>query len=134
MKLTGPTRKLLVVDDNVSILETIEDIFKDTGVEVIIADNPIHALYLFKTQHPQVVLADLNLKTAMDGVTMAQKMKMTNPLTIVFALSGMLSMFEASYLRGAGIDSVMAKPVDADRLRQIARTAFQEREEWEKLP
>lgn len=133
-KLTGPIHRLLVVDDEESILETIKQIFKDTGIEVLTAANPIHALHIFKTQHPQVVLMDLNLGTTMDGVTAAQKMKMKNPLTIIYAISGVLSMFEVSYLRGAGIDSVMAKPLEVERLRRAVNIAFEAREEWEKLP
>lgn len=131
----GSKRRLLVVDDEESILDIIRDIFEDIdSIEILTATNPINALHIFKTQHPQVVLMDLNLGATMDGVTVAQKMRMENPLTIIFAISGVLSMFEASYLRGAGIDSVMAKPVDSDRLRRAVLAAFEVREEWEKLP
>lgn len=82
----GNDKTVLIVDDEAYIRRVIEFKLKKRGYRIIMARNGEEGLNIIKTQHPDVVISDLNMPI-MDGKTLCQitdKLKAERPfLTII---------------------------------------------------
>ena len=125
------TDKLLIVDNESNILEVLAGFLETKSYQIFTSQNPINALHIFKTEKPQVVLSDLKLETAMDGVTMCGQMRQMVPKTITIAMSGYISTYDVSYLRGAGFDDLIQKPIKIEMLTNLLECGFEKRARWD---
>jgi DNA-binding response OmpR family regulator len=66
--------RVLVVDDDASILDTVTSILSAEGFAVVAASGGEQALGLLSTWHPTLVLLDMRMPL-MDGWTVARKMR-----------------------------------------------------------
>lgn len=57
---------VLVVDDDADITDTMREILEDEGHRVLVANNGLRALEVTRTEHPDLVLLDLEMPE-MDG-------------------------------------------------------------------
>lgn len=82
----GNDKTVLIVDDEAYIRRVIEFKLKKRGYRIIMARNGEEGLNIIKTQHPDVVISDLNMPI-MDGKTLCNitdKLKEERPfLTII---------------------------------------------------
>lgn len=125
-------KKLLVVDDDKTIIDIVEGFLQPTDVKIFTSQNPIHALHVFTIQKPQIVLSDLNLGTGMDGLTLCGKIRTMIPKTITIAMTGYLSAYDLGYCLGSGMFSdAITKPVKRDLLIHIVQEWFRKRARWD---
>jgi len=68
------TAKIMVVDDEVSIRESLHDWLKDSGHEVFTAANGGEALEILRDKKPEIVITDL-VMPGMDGLELTKKIK-----------------------------------------------------------
>ncbi|MCB2186749.1 MAG: response regulator [Deltaproteobacteria bacterium] len=122
-------KKILVVDDEEAIREIFSRALRSSGFEVITAPSAEDALELLKKETPQVMFLDLNLP-GMDGVELARRVRASNPMTLLYAFTGYVSLFELANCREAGFDDYFTKPVDMGLLRRVAAEAFEKVERW----
>ena len=66
--------KILVVDDEVVIRESLGDWLDDLGHQVLIADNGVQALEIIEREKPGIVISDL-VVLGMDGVELLNRAK-----------------------------------------------------------
>jgi len=87
--VAGPTRCILVVDDNVDAAESLAMMLRLNGHDVRTAHNGLQALEQAETFQPEVILLDLGLP-GMDGYEIAQKVRNLRGMEEVFlvALTG----------------------------------------------
>ena len=69
---------VLIVDDEVSIIESLEGILSDDGFEVMHAFNGYEALKKIENQSPDIVLLDIWMP-GMDGIETLKEIKKTSP-------------------------------------------------------
>lgn len=124
-------KKLLVVDDDRPIIDIIAAFFRATDVQVFTSQHPIDALRIFDVERPQVVLSDLKLGAGMDGATMCGRIRQEVPKTLTIAMSGYISMFDVSYLRGSGFDDIIQKPFGRDVLMDLIDCCLKKRARWD---
>jgi two-component system, cell cycle response regulator len=107
----APRARLLLVDDDRTMLEHMSAVVRDLGHEAIIAQTWTEALRLFRDGRPDLVLLDVMMPT-MDGYKLARIMKGDTPQFVPIILLTALEDLEAKR-RGmaAGADDFMTKPV-----------------------
>jgi CheY-like chemotaxis protein len=117
---THRPRKILVVDDNVDAAETLADMLRLLGHEVVVAYNAIAALATAETAKPQLALLDLGLPVV-DGYQLAQQIRAHPELAKVslVALTGYGSERERDRAKAAGFDHHLVKPLDPDLLAKL---------------
>lgn len=71
--------KILLVDDNDSIRVSLRLVLEHNGFDVVTASNQNDALRLIGTQTFDVLLSDLQMPNAGDGLTVASAMRNSNP-------------------------------------------------------
>lgn len=122
-------KKILVVDDEVSIRETFRAKFMSKGYQPFVAASAEEALEILDDRSIQVMFLDLKLP-GMNGVELCRTIRERNPIACVFAVTGYSSLFELADCREAGFDDYFTKPVRLERLVVAAEDAFEKLERW----
>ncbi len=71
--------KILVIDDEPFIRETLESILKILGYTPILAENGVKALKILEKENPDIVLLDVKMPE-MDGITTLKKIRETKKI------------------------------------------------------
>ncbi len=70
--------KILVVDDDLSILRLYKEELEEDGYEVVTASNGVEAIERFETEKPDLVTLDIQLPDV-DGIKLLRQMKEKRP-------------------------------------------------------
>lgn len=114
--------RVLVVDDQKLIADTIREILVDAGFEVQAAYDGKTALEIANRFHPDVLLADI-LMPFMNGVQLAISFRRSYPETKAFLFSGQAGIAEIlRESRQQGFEfELIAKPIHPDKLIEKLR-------------
>lgn len=110
-------KKILVVDDDESVLELIDAVFKYEDYEVICARDGQQALKVAQAEHPSIIILDIFLPK-LNGYEVCKSVKTDPPLsdTKVLMLSGMTQKGDLQKANEAGADDYIFKPFDPTKL------------------
>ena len=122
-------KRILVVDDEQSMLDFMETVLEDAGYEVLLADGADKALEIFSRQEVSLVFLDLRL-FGVNGMELCRKMRQKKPLTILYAMTGWSGLFDIEEFREAGFDDYFAKPLRLETIMQAVEGAFEKRARW----
>lgn len=114
--------KLLVVEDNKSMQEMLENILAEKGYRVKTADDVSDAMMLLKKENFHVIISDLQLP-GVDGIGFLKKIKSLNIPFILLTAFGSIEIAVEAMKEGA-FDFV-SKPVDPDYLFLIVEKALE---------
>jgi two-component system, cell cycle response regulator DivK len=109
--------KLLLVEDHEEIWDFLSRRLKRRGFEVLLAHDGAQGVDVARTEHPDVILMDVNLPV-MDGWTATGQLKgdpATRPIPII-ALTAHAMPGDRDKALQAGCDDYHPKPVDFSRL------------------
>ena len=67
-------KKILIVDDELSIRELLSDIMRKHNHQAITAENGIEAIKLYRLTHPDLVITDIKMPR-MDGISLLKRLK-----------------------------------------------------------
>lgn len=110
-----PTRILLVDDDDL-ILMTLKDVMEYEGFEVTVAVNVPDALKLISSNIYDVLLSDLHMPDAGDGLTVVSAMRHANPKAVTMLLTSFPEMDAASHAILLQTDQILVKPMNVTDL------------------
>jgi CheY-like chemotaxis protein/anti-sigma regulatory factor (Ser/Thr protein kinase) len=113
-------RRILVVDDNVDVAESLGQVLKLMGNEVQLAHTGPTALALAQQFVPEVVLLDIGLP-GMDGYEVARRLRQLPALrdVLLIAQTGWGQAEDSRRSLDAGFDHHLTKPIDLDVLRRL---------------
>ena len=114
MTLTG--KRLLFVDDENAIRETLFLILRRYGFTVTLAATAGEALELIRTQQFDILLCDLNIERESDGYEVIRAMQQINPSCATIVLTGYPAVESAVEGIRLGIDDYLVKPATTDAL------------------
>ena len=114
-----PSRRVLVVDDNVDLATSQAAVLERMGHKVEVAYNGEAALDKAREFHPEVVLLDLGMP-GMDGFEVARRLRAEHDGDLkIVAQTGWGQKADRRRTREAGFDEHLAKPVDLAALQQL---------------
>ena len=92
-------KKILITEDEKSMLQALEDTFKSENFDILKAENGEKGLEVAFKEHPDVILIDI-VMPKMDGITMLKKLREDDwgknvPVMILTNLGDMEKMAEA---------------------------------------
>jgi YesN/AraC family two-component response regulator len=103
--------KILLVDDDKFILQSIGSILEKNGYQVTKADSGQKAIDVIKKQEFDLILTDLIMDTV-DGIEVLKKAKETNPDTMVIILTGFGDLDSAIDALRLKADDYLLKPCE----------------------
>ena len=121
--LNTPLARILAVDDESSIRETLRSILETEGYVVEVAQDGREALDLFKNQNFDVVLCDVKMQ-GMDGIEVLVALRELAPDLPVIMISGHGTIDTAVESLRKGACDYIQKPLDLNRLLVSLRNAL----------
>ena len=116
--------KILVVDDERSMVGFLDVLLTGEGYRVSTARNGKQALELIKKKDYDLVLSDMRLGD-INGIGVLKAAKAKNPETIVIMISAYSSTENAVEAMNAGAYDFVPKPFDNDELRHTIKRALE---------
>ena len=115
---------ILIVDDTPVNLKLTRILLVNEGYKVLTAASAEEALELLRSNHPRLILADIQLP-GMDGLEMTRRIKQdarTHDIAVV-ALTAFAMKGDEQKAMDAGCDGYITKPIDTrtlgNRVRQL---------------
>ena len=110
--------KILVIDDDGLVRETIVSLLRDVGYEVLAADDGATGMALFRSEQPDLVITDL-IMPEQEGLQTITEMLKDKPNAKIIAISGAARVGKMDFLKIAevlGAIDAIRKPFDPDQL------------------
>jgi CheY-like chemotaxis protein len=108
--------KVLVVDDDKMVSAIIADVLTSNDFDVTVAENVPQALKLIANQQFDVLLSDLHMPGAGDGLTVISAMRHANPDARTILLTAFPAMDAAAKAILLQADEILVKPMDPGAL------------------
>jgi two-component system, OmpR family, response regulator MprA len=121
--------RVLVVDDEPAVRESIERVLRHDGFEVAVASDGREAIRRLAVVRPDVVLLDV-LMPQLDGLEVCRRMRDTGDHTPVLMLTARDAVNDRVAGLEAGADDYLAKPFALEELLARVR-ALLRRSGWE---
>jgi two-component system cell cycle response regulator len=123
----SPQYKLLIVDDDSSLLELITTKLESEGYSCSAVENAETALVLAREHHFDLIISDL-LMPGLDGYTFIDVLKTKYPTIGIIAITGLTEVESAVKAMRAGADDYLTKPFNLDHmLISVERTLEKQR-------
>ena len=118
--------KVLVVDDEESVVVTIKAILQLDGYEVVTTTSGVQARQMVGRQEFDLVLSDLRLEDT-DGLDVLRAVRERWPETITIMLTGYASLESAIQALRAGAYDYLIKPSEVEELRSTVARGIERR-------
>jgi len=112
--------KILVVDDEAIIRESLKDWLSDAGYSVLTADDGTQALSLIEKETPGIAIIDL-VMPGMDGIELLKKAKEILPSIEVIIITAYASIPTAIAAMKQGAYDYMEKPFSPERVELLIK-------------
>ncbi|WP_027414778.1 response regulator transcription factor [Aneurinibacillus terranovensis] len=125
-------RKILVVDDEQSIVTLLEFNLQKAGFQVVKAMDGVSAVKLAETESPDLIVLDIMLP-GLDGMEVCKKLRMEKINTPILMLTAKDEEFDKILGLELGADDYMTKPFSprevVARIKAILRRSGQQAEQ-----
>ncbi len=117
--------KVVLVDDELTMVQTASEILRQEGHEVFPFTNANAAINAIAANVPELVITDLYLdKTQAHGLDILQKARSLNPPAVVIVITGFASIATAVEAMKRGAFDYLEKPFKVDALRLSVQRAL----------
>jgi OmpR family response regulator RpaB len=113
--------KILVVDDNASLANSIERTLSVAGHEVVVAADGDQGLSMFRANSPDLVICDLVMPKE-GGHFVIAEIRHEAPAIKIIAISGNSAVEGLAGALESGADEIIAKPFDSKTLLDTINT------------
>ena len=120
-------KKILLVDDETGILDTLQILFRGEGYDVAVADSGRAALEALEQAKPDIVLSDIRMPGA-GGLEVLAKAKEVDPTLPVILMTAQASLQSAVRAVNEGAYYYLQKPFANSELLAICRRAVEARQ------
>jgi UDP-3-O-acyl N-acetylglucosamine deacetylase len=121
-------KKVLVVDDEERVVQSIAGVLEDEGFRVAKARSGEEAIGIFQEEEPDVTLLDIWMP-GMDGIEVLKKLKGISPDCQVIMVSGHATISTAMTAVKLGAFDFIEKPLSLDLLLMTIRRALDNQKE-----
>lgn len=115
--------KILVIDDEQSILETLEMFFSEKGHSVYKADTGEQGIKLCHQHEPEVVILDIRLPDY-NGLDLLERMQKEGSRAKIIMITAFQDMETTIQAMKLGAYDYIHKPLDADKVEKAVKRAL----------
>jgi len=120
-------RTILIVDDEMSVRQSLGEWFREDGFDVETAADGREALKKLESGPFDIIVIDLKMP-GMDGITLQKRVREIDRSAAIVILTAYASVETAVEALKLGAYDYVTKPVDPDDLSNIVRNILRERE------
>ena len=122
--MTTLSRRILVVDDEEILRDTIEEMLIILGYDVELAKDAKEALEIARKEYFPLIITDL-MMPKIDGTQLCKQIREINETAVIYAFSGFLTEVDSDQLKDVGFDGHLCKPVKMEVLKHAIEGAFE---------
>lgn len=111
--------RILIVDDDPDVLESIDAAFRAEGADTLLADNGNTAIDLCLSEGPELVVLDMMLP-GRSGFLALEKIKGREDSPLVIMVTANEGKRHQAYAEQLGVDEYLLKPVPLGHLIETA--------------
>ena len=115
--------KLLIVDDELSVRDSLAKWFREEGYEIGTAENANDALTCLAEQRWDAALVDIKMHGT-DGIELQRRMHEVDPELLVIIMTGYASVETAVAALKNGAYDYVTKPLDPDEIAHLVKNAL----------
>lgn len=119
-----PRAKILVVDDEPSVLLTVQAILQQEGYDVDAVSDGTQAVAFIPERHYDLVLTDLKMP-GIDGFAVLNEVRKRSPDTVTVVMTGYGSVSSAIDAVQAGAYEYLLKPTEVTELKMAVRRSLE---------
>ena len=120
------TERLLIVEDEDTLCESLQRVFMRDGYEVDRADSAEAAFKLLENRSYDLIITDIILP-GISGIELLTKYRKTNPAQKVMVITAYASLTTAVESIKAGACDFIIKPLMHDEMKKAVRKALDQR-------
>jgi CheY-like chemotaxis protein len=113
--------KVLLVDDDEVVRWTLGRVLEQNGFDITVAASVPQALKLISSESYDVLLTDLHMPGAGDGLTVVSAMRHANPKAITLLLTAFPEMESAARAILLQADQILVKPMEVSALVEVIK-------------
>src|SRR4026209_2178638 len=120
-----PKTRLLILDEDRIILQSLSQFLRREGYEIRATDNPDEALRMLESEPIEILIADVN----MPGIKPAEflrTIKRVAPYVVVIVITGYGSIEGAVEATKMGAFDYLTKPIIDDEIRVVVEKAIRQ--------
>lgn len=126
-------KRLLIVDDETSLLTLLKDQFEAlSDFDVVTASSAEDALQILNKKRYPIIITDLKMP-GMTGLELCKKIRETNPISYIIAMTGFQDFFELKNCRAEGFDDYFKKPFEFSDLLEEVKAAHRKMNRWDEM-
>jgi len=123
-------KSIIIVDDDLSILEGLKEVFESADYHVKTARNGVDAIAIAKTEKFDLIFIDLVMPD-MDGVQLCKAIKKISPESVAILFTGNLDAEliykEVEFIDAGGKVYYLYKPLFKDEILKAAQKALEDK-------
>jgi formate/nitrite transporter len=123
--------RMLVIDDDKTVLESCQRVFRDEGYEVVAASDPGEGLNLASSTYFDVILCDWKMP-GLDGLDVVQELDRRSPDSAVVMITGYPALERATEAMKRGAMDYVSKPFTPEEIILAVKKALQQKLTMEK--
>lgn len=131
MKAQPQRSRILVVDDEPSVLLTYRMILEQQGYEVLVAASSVEARKTIENENIDLLLCDLSLEERHTGFEVIEFARKRQPQTVSLLLTGYASKDVSDQAEQGGVE-VLFKPIDIAEFLSTISAQLRKRHEQNK--
>lgn len=119
-------KKILVIEDNAIVRNTVMRILQSAGYEVVTANDGLQGIGAFRREHPDLVISDI-IMPEQEGIGTIRQILGEKPDARIIAISGGGRIGSTDFLqiaRKMGARDALPKPFDPDELLSRVTTCI----------
>ena len=110
------TRRILLVDDDPEIVESMKTVLESRGHTILVARDGNQGLAMAETETPDLVVLDMMMPKR-SGFLVLEKLRRSNPTPVrVIMITANEGSRHKAYAEMLGVDDYIRKPFAMDRL------------------
>ena len=118
--------RILIVDDEPSVRDSLSHWFRDDGYEVATAEGAADALTRLADRKWDLALVDIRMRGT-DGIELQRRLREIDPDLVVIIMTGYASVDTAVTALKNGAYDYITKPLDPDDVAHLVRNALSHR-------
>ena len=122
--MTEFSKRILIVDDEEILRDTIEEMLMMLGYDVELAGDAKEALEIARKEYFPLIITDL-MMPEIDGTQLCKQIRKINETAVIYAFSGYLTEVDSDQLKDVGFDGHLCKPVKIEVLKHAIEGAFE---------
>ena len=115
--------KILIIDDEQYILDSLSDVIEDEGYICLTANNGFDGIRIVETENPDIILLDIWMED-IDGIEVLKRIKASFPMIPIIMISGHGTIETAVQTTKLGAFDFIEKPLSLEKVLILIKNAL----------